>query len=135
MGFIQTTLVGNVDADPKLYTTESGYNILTLRVKVETRKKAKGTFQDFRSWWTIKIFGDRCSELSGLSVGDLVLVKGELRRNKWMNKEGEEQISYEIAADYAELLSGTAPQPPQVSSGREIGLPSSSADDDMDLPF
>tara|TARA_Y100000593_G_C4171030_1_gene266994 strand:+ start:75 stop:476 length:402 start_codon:yes stop_codon:yes gene_type:complete len=133
MGYIQTTLIGNVDAEPKLFTTEKGYQILTIRVKVESRKKAKGTFQDFKSWHTVKVFGDRCAELSTLSVGDLILVKGEPRRNKWTNKEGQEQISWEIAADYAEALqTGAAP----VSLGRENGTPSAAAADEFDdMPF
>ena len=132
MGMIQTTLIGNVDAEPKLFTTESGYQILTIRVKVETRKKAKGSFQDFKSWHTVKVFGDRCAVLGGLSVGDLILVRGEPRRNKWTNKEGQEQISWEIAADYAELLEGSQ----KTSSGRENGFSSATATDDVDdLPF
>ena len=134
MGYIQTTLIGNVDAEPKLFTTEKGYQILTIRVKVESRKKAKGTFQDFKSWHTVKVFGDRCAELATLSVGDLILVKGEPRRNKWTNKEGQEQISWEIAADYAEALQ-TGAAPP-VSLGRENGTPSAAAADEFDdMPF
>lgn len=135
MGFIQTTIVGTVDSEPKLFTTESGYQILTIRVKVEQRKKAKGTFQDFKSWHTVKVFGDRCQELSTLGVGDLFLAKGDLRRNKWTNKEGQEQISWEISADYAEALE-SMPAKQETSSGRENGFsPATAADDMDDMPF
>ena len=132
MGYIQTTIVGTVDAEPKLYTTESNYSILTIRVKVETRKRAKGTFQDFKSWHTVKVFGERCAELSGLSVGDTILARGEPRRNKWTNKDGVEQVSWEIAADYAELMDA----PTRTTPGRENGFTSATAADEMeDLPF
>ena len=129
MGMIQTTLIGNIDSEPKLYTTESGYDILTIRVKVETRKKAKGKFQDFKSWHTVKIFGDRCKDLQAAGVGDLFMARGELQRNKWTNKEGQEQINYEIVADYAELLE----KPETESLGRENGF--SSYDDNEEVPF
>lgn len=132
MGMIQTTLIGTIDSEPKLYTTEKGYDILTLRVKVQVRKKAKGQFQDFKSWHTVKVFGDRCKELQAAGVGDLFMARGELQRNKWTNKEGQEQISWEIVADYAELLeqSQAAPAP---TLGR--GDSHSSYDDDQELPF
>tara|TARA_R100001086_G_scaffold108407_1_gene54740 strand:- start:1222 stop:1611 length:390 start_codon:yes stop_codon:yes gene_type:complete len=129
MGMIQTTLIGNIDAEPKLFTTANGYDILTIRVKVETRKKAKGQFQDFKSWHTVKIFGDRCKELQAAGVGDLFMARGELQRNKWTNKEGQEQINYEIVADYAELLE----KPEAKSPGRENGF--SSYDDNEEVPF
>ena len=131
MGMIETTLIGNIDADPKLFTTESGYDILTLRVKVVRRKKAKGQFQDFKSWHTVKVFGDRCKELQAAKVGDQLLARGELQRNKWTNKDGVEQINYEIVADYAELLD--VPQAPPKPLGRENGF--SSYDDSEEVPF
>lgn len=133
MGMITTTLIGNIDAEPKLYTTEKGYDILTLRVKVQVRKKAKGQFQDFKSWHTVKVFGDRCQELKAAGVGDLLMARGELQRNKWTNKEGVEQVNYEIVADYAELLEQSKAAPPAPTLGRGESHPS--YDDDEELPF
>ena len=65
-------------------------------------------------------------------MGDTILARGEPRRNKWTNKDGQEQVSWEIAADYAELMDA----PSSTSSGRENGFPSATAADEMDdLPF
>ena len=111
MGMCRTTLIGVLSDEPKLYKSDKGYGVATLRVQVDQKKVIKGTPQTFTSWHTLKVFGDRATQAAEIAKGSTVMAFGDLRRNKYTGKDGTEKVSWEIAADYVEAMFGPDAQP------------------------
>lgn len=111
MGMCETTLIGVLIEEPKVYDTESGYKITTLRMRVDLQKIIKGEPRVIQTWHTVKVFGNKAEAASKFKKDEQLLIRGELRRNKWINKEGEEKISWEIVAEYIDNLFGQFDEP------------------------
>lgn len=107
MGMIQTILVGELQDDPRIHTSSSGYKIASLRVEVAKEKIIKGERREFKSWHTVKVFGQQVELLEkSAKKGCTIFVKGEPRRNAYTKKDGTEAVTQEIAAEDFEILFG-----------------------------
>ena len=123
MGMCKTTLIGVVADEPKMFTSQNGYNIATVRVKVDEQKIIKGEARTMTSWHTVKVFGNQAPRAAALAKGSLVLAQGDLRRNKYTKKDGTEAVSWEIAADSIQDLLNTEVEADQAQAETPFSTP------------
>src|SRR5579872_6962493 len=98
-------LIGNLGKDPE--KVESAKNkdsqkSIFVKMNVATNKKyknAKGEVVKDTQWHTVYLNNKTANfALDYLNIGDKVLIIGELRTNRWKDKEGVERFSTAIYA-------------------------------------
>lgn len=102
------SISGNLGADPELRQTNSGTQVLSMRVAVDERMRQQdGTWADRPNWVGVVVFGNRAGALSGLlHKGSKVSVSGRLRYSEWQDSEtGKRRSKVEVVADDIEFLS------------------------------
>ena len=112
MGMCQVMLIGVVADEPKSFTSQTGYKIATVRVRVDEKKIIKGEKRQITSWHTVKVFGNQAALAAELKQGAEVLAVGDLRRNKYTKNDGSEVVTWEVVADRLQAL-GAEPEVPQ----------------------
>jgi single-strand DNA-binding protein len=88
----RTTLTARLTQDPKLYTTDNGFAICTLRVASNTVRKdnASGTFVEKPNYFDVKVLGKQGENASKyLQKGSAVAVDGRLEWREFTTKEGQ----------------------------------------------
>lgn len=98
--FNKFVLIGTVNKPCEKKFSDKGLKIGTLYIS--TYEKSKNKDIDLK----MSLFGDlvdaACYELK---VGDLVIIDGKLSSNKWLNKNGELQITPQlIVSGYEKLV-------------------------------
>lgn len=100
-------LIGNLGADPEIRHSADGKAIATLRLATSKKWKDKTTGQpvEHTEWHRCKAFG-RTAEIAGeyLAKGRQVYVEGELRTEKYTDKDGVERYSTDIIIQDLKLL-------------------------------
>ncbi len=83
------TIGGNLVTDPEHFVTPNGMDIVTARLACNFRTKNKdGDFVDDAFFFTAKMFGYRAKPfLQFHAKGSKVLLRGELREEKWVDKK------------------------------------------------
>jgi single-strand DNA-binding protein len=102
-------LTGNLTRDPELRSTNSGLNICSLRIAVNTRRKDQsGTWIDEPNYFDITVFGaqgENCSRF--LSKGRPVAIDGRLKWREWTDQNsGQKRQAVEVIADSVQFLGG-----------------------------
>jgi single-strand DNA-binding protein len=98
----QTTVVGNLGADPELRFTPSGVPVATLNVGVgERRRNSSGEWEDAgTSWYRVIIWNQSAENVAeSLTRGMRVMVTGTMRSRNYETKEGEKRTVWELTAD------------------------------------
>lgn len=101
-------LVGRTGSDADMKYTTKGMAIANISVATtDTRKDAKGEFQDNTEWHRIVIFG-KIAEFTENYVkkGALVYVEGRLQTQSWEDKEEKRHFRTEIVAEKLTMLGG-----------------------------
>lgn len=130
----RTTLTARLTQDPKLYTTDNGFAICTLRVASNTVRKdnASGTFVEKPNYFDVKVLGKQGENASKyLQKGSAVAVDGRLEWREFTTKEGQQRQAVEVVVD----LNG---QLRYLSSNKSESTPESDSPppaSDDDLPF
>lgn len=149
-------VIGHVGADAQARYTESGNAITSFRVACSESWKDKNTgqLQERTEWVRVKCFG-RTAEFAAeyIKKGRQVYVEGQLRTEKYTDKEGAEKFSTEVFAREVMLLgsggahgdnsgerSGSAANAQRTPSGRQAPaapMAVGAYDDDPlgDVPF
>jgi len=108
-GINKVILVGNLGADPETRYTPSGTAVANIRVATTKAWKDKnsGEQQERTEWHRVVMF-NRLAEIAGeyLKKGSQVYLEGELRTNKWQDKEGNDRYTTEIIANDMQMLGG-----------------------------
>ncbi len=109
MSYLNTvTLIGNLGKDPEvLKDTDKGKFV---RIHLATTKKYRNTEKELISdtqWHTV-YFNGKSAEFAStyLHKGDKLLAIGELRTNKWEDKEGVTHYSTSIFGKECKSLTG-----------------------------
>ncbi len=101
-------LTGNLTRDPELRATNSGLNICSLRIAVNTRRKdgQSGQWVDEPNYFDVTVFGaqgENCERF--LSKGRPVAIDGRLRWREWTDQaSGQKRQAVEIVADSVQFL-------------------------------
>jgi single-strand DNA-binding protein len=101
----RVVLTGNLTRDPELRATNSGLQICSLRIAVNSRRKdGSGNWVDKPNYFDVTVFGaqgENCSRF--LSKGRPVAIDGRLDFQEW-EKEGQKRSKVEIIADTVQFL-------------------------------
>jgi len=122
-GVNKVILVGNLGNDPEIKYTQDGKCITRISVATsESWKDKDGNQQERTEWHRVKAFG-RLAEIMGeyLKKGRQVYIEGQLRTEKYTDKNGVEKYTTDIIADELQMLGGnpggdreeTQQRPPQ----------------------
>jgi single-strand DNA-binding protein len=103
----RVTITGNLTRDPELRTTQSGFNICSLRVACNGRRKDQsGNWVDKPNYFDVTVFGaqgENCANY--LSKGRPVAIDGRLEWSEWEAKDGSgKRQKVEIIADTVQFL-------------------------------
>lgn len=98
----QVTLLGRVGGEPKTSTSGSGTSIARFSLATNRKYKDKKETQ----WHSIVCF-DKASDFAGKYIhkGDCVMVIGEIKYERYTNKEGKEMFVTNILATNIQLCS------------------------------
>lgn len=143
----QTTIAGNLGADPEVRFTAKGTKVTTLRVAAKARKGGV----DETIWWKVSVWGDQFDKMiTFLKKGSSVIVTGDLNKPEiFTDREGKPQVSMSLNAYHVgfspfgksdgakkeEQQSSVEPAFAGASSGSFTQSSSSSAFSDDDIPF
>lgn len=120
MAVNKVTLLGNVGADPKVYTFENGGKTvsLSLATSVAEHQRQDGTKVPERTEWHNVVLFNKLADVAERYVhkGDKLYVEGELRYRSYEDESKIKRWVTEIYVSRMELLTPkpktTAPPPP-----------------------
>jgi single-strand DNA-binding protein len=124
MSLNKVMIIGNLGADPDARATNSGGQVVNLRVAVSDHK---GETEWFRVV-TFKNTADFCAKY--LHKGSKVFVEGRLKTNKWTDKDGNDRYTTELIAHNVQSLDKR--EQDNETRGDYQAPPSL---DDSDIPF
>lgn len=108
-GLNRVMLLGNLGADPELRQTNSGHEVLKLRVATSERYKAQdGEWKERTDWHSVVVWGRRAGALNGiLSKGSRLFVEGRLSTSSYEDRDGNKRWRTEVIANNV-ILGGAA---------------------------
>lgn len=143
-------LVGNLGADPRVSTTQSGSKIVNLSIATSDswKDKLSGERKERTEWHRVVVFNSQLAEVAEkyLRKGSKVYIEGQLQTRKWEDANGQEKYSTEVVLqNFSSTLvmldgrgegaaGGDVFSNNNSSSGWD-SAPASSSDLDDDIPF
>ncbi len=145
-------LVGNLGADPRVNTTQSGSKVVTLSVATSDtwKDKLSGERKERTEWHRVVVFNSQLADVAEryLRKGSKVYIEGQLQTRKWEDANGQEKYTTEVvlqnfsstmvmldgrgeAGSGADVFSGSS----SASSGWDSAPTAGAADLDDDIPF
>ncbi len=109
MNINRVILTGNLTKDPDLRATNSGMNVCSLRLAVNSRRKdgATGQWVEEPNYFDVTVFGaqgENCARF--LTKGRPVAVDGRLKWREFTDQAGNQRQAVEIIADAVQFLGG-----------------------------
>ena len=105
--FNSVVLIGNLGKDPEVLKKED--DSFFVRIQMATTKKykdAQGEVREDTQWHTVYFNNGTAKFVSKyVKTGTKVLVRGELRKQKWTNKAGQTQYLTAVFAQECKILS------------------------------
>lgn len=102
-------IIGNCGKDPEIRYMPSGSAVAKVSVATTEKWKDKqtGDSKEKTEWHNLVFFG-RLGEIVGEYVhkGSPIYVEGQLRTNKWQDKNGVDRYTTEIVVREMQLLGG-----------------------------
>lgn len=140
-------VIGNLGNDVDSGFTKSEVQVAKFSVATSKKWKDKnGQQQEHTEWHRIVCF-NRLAEIciQYLGKGSKVYIEGELRTNKWQDKEGNDRYTTEIIASEMKMLGGerdNRPDQKQAAAGDDSSIRHPAPMDDNqpdsfddDIPF
>lgn len=127
-GVNKVILIGNLGADPEVRYTASGTAVanISLATSYSVKNSETGEWQDATEWHRV-VFFERMAEVveQYLRKGSQIYVEGNIRTEKWTDKEGQDRYTTKIYARDMQMLGGRgdsdSPQPVAPSSSQYGG--------------
>jgi single-strand DNA-binding protein len=88
-------LIGFTGAEAEIRTTSGGKKVATLRVATNRYTKADGERKDYTTWHQVEIWNQGTVGWlgsKGLPKGSKVFVEGEIRHDRYTDKDGVERF-------------------------------------------
>ena len=103
----KVSLIGNLGADPKITTLESGTVITELRLATnEYYRDRDGNRQTRTMWHTVKAFNQVAKIIGQYATsGSMLAIDGRLSYRDWTDKHDQKRTSTEIIVDDFTFLS------------------------------
>ena len=105
-GINKVILVGRLGQDPDTKYTQGGMAVTRISLATSTSRKDKeGNVQERTDWHRVVFFG-KLAEIAGehLHKGSQVYLEGELRYDKYTDKDGIEKYTTDIVANQMQML-------------------------------
>ena len=118
MSINKVLITGNLTRDPELRETPSGFQVLSLGVAVNDRRRNPQTqqWEDYANFVDCTMFGNRAASVSRfLAKGSKVAIEGKLRWSQWQAQDGGRRSKLEVVVDELEFMARNGSQP-QVSA-------------------
>ncbi len=108
-GINKVILVGTLGSDPERRSTQSGTTVATISVATneEWFDKSSGEKKSRVEWHRVKLFGklgDIAAEY--LAKGRQVYIEGQIRTEKYTDKQGIERYATDVIARDMQMLGG-----------------------------
>ncbi len=131
MNFNQVTLAGNLTDNPKLSSTQQGKSVANFSIAINKKYKTSSgeskeevTFVDIVTWGkTAELVHQYCKK------GNPILISGELKQDKWTDKEGKSHTKIKVTAQSVKFLGSPTGQKPADEQAPE-GQPAPSTEQD-----
>src|SRR5713226_8048980 len=99
-------LIGRLGRDAELKYVNSHTAVCSFSLAVnETIRRGKG-YEGVTTWLRGAGWGKRAEQAGSLRKGELVLIEGSLRTEKWKGKNGEERESLQVMCQRFRTLDG-----------------------------
>lgn len=99
--------VGRLTRDGELKYTTGGVPIVNFSIASNRRVKNGDNWEDAASFFDVTLFGKLGESIAQyLTKGSQVAIEGELRQDRWQDKEGANRSKLFIVADTVQLLGG-----------------------------
>lgn len=134
-------LTARLTQDPKIFTTESGFAICTLRVASNTTRKnsATGEFEEKPNFFDVKVLGKQGENASKyLQKGSAVAVDGRLEWREFTTQDNQKRQAIEVVVDLngsLRYLSGQKSSESSEYNSSPANHASSDDGADDDIPF
>jgi len=93
-------LVGNLGADLRVNTTQSGAKVVNLSVATTDswKDKVSGERKDRTEWHRVVVFNPQLADVAEkyLHKGSKVFIEGQLQTRKWEDANGQEKYTTEV---------------------------------------
>jgi single-strand DNA-binding protein len=131
-------LIGRLTRDPDVSITQAGQTVALFSVAVDRRFKNKQgeketDFFNCKAWSATATF---CQKY--LKKGQMIVLSGELRQEKWADKDGTRREKIQIIVDQLNMIGSLrrneSGEPDSVETPASMEEPSGS-NHDSDLPF
>ncbi|MFH0775482.1 MAG: single-stranded DNA-binding protein [bacterium] len=131
-GYSKAIIMGNLTKDPELRYLPSGMAVADLSVAVNrVYKNQSSETKEETSFFSVVAWGktaENCNQY--LKKGSGVFVDGELRQDRWEDKEGQKRSIVKINATTVQFLSGKPTDETGDGGSEKPPLPS-----EEDVPF
>ena len=131
----ELTVIGHIGGEPNVRGTSNGSTIATFSVATTEHwtDKTTGERRQATTWHNVVAWAKK-AELAGkmLHKGDLVYVKGKLKKNKYTDSSGNERTTCQLQADTFLCLSRRGSGGGQDNA---VDSPAPEPVDDADVPF
>jgi single-strand DNA-binding protein len=90
----QVQLIGFTGAEPDIRSTQGGKKVAALRVCTSRYTKKNGERKDYPTWHQVEIWNQATVNWlasKGLAKGAKVFVQGEIRQDRYTDKDGVER--------------------------------------------
>jgi single-strand DNA-binding protein len=109
-GISKITLVGNLGRDPEVkYSQGSNMAMADFSIAVSNKKKDRdGRWNDHTEWFSVRCFGRTAENYVAkyLKKGQRAYVEGRLEIDRWVNRDGKDQVTLKVIANDVQGLGG-----------------------------
>jgi single-strand DNA-binding protein len=133
--------IGNLGDAPEVRSTNSGSQVVNLRLACTEKWKDKGGQRQERTEWIrVTIFNEGLGKIAAqyLRKGSKVYISGKLQTRKWQAQDGTDRYSTEVVLqpfDGELILLDSKGGGGSADSGYQASHPGDAADLDDDCPF
>jgi single-strand DNA-binding protein len=116
--------VATLGKDIELTYLPDGTGIAKMSLAFSDKVKKKGEWVDETLWLNGTLFGKQAEYIAGNATkGDFIEVRGTLRSNDWVDKDGKKHYDTSLMIDSVKLLTKkpqSAPKPQQKPKAQEV---------------
>lgn len=137
-GINKVIALGNLGKDPETKFLPSGQAVcnFSLAVTASWKDKQTGEIKERTEWMNIEVWGkqaEACQEY--LQKGSQCYVEGEMRTEKWQDKDGHDRWTTKIRADNTLFLGSRSGAPNHDTSGKAPAPEPKNDEFEDDIPF
>jgi single-strand DNA-binding protein len=138
--FNQVILIGRLGKDPEIITPKSGKPFAKVQIATNKRWKKDNATHERVHWHTVIFNNGHCALAENhLHKGEKLFIRGELRTQQWIDKNGNKRSSVFVHAQELRFLSAKQMQKTvaeEESSAEPVyAEPTDDVEEVEDIPF